>query len=286
MIWLLLSILCSTLIFVVFKLFDKHGIDNLQAIITNYFVAFSVGLITSEIDFQPLSIISEAWYPNTIILGLVFISLFQLMAAVSQKLGVSVVSVSVKMSLAIPVIAAVILYDEQMPTIKILGILAALTAVFMASYKPEQTKGHTLYILMPIVLFLGSGLLDAFLNYNQKFLVPSSQHAYFASATFLNAGIFGLLFISAKSLKSKVKVEWKNIIGGIILGIPNYGSIYFLLRALDVPTLESSVVFPINNVGIVLLSVVIGGLVFHEHLSRTNKIGILMALVGIALIAL
>ena len=154
----------------------------------------------------------------------------------------------------------------------------------MATYKPEKTKGHPWQMFMPVLLFLGSGLLDAFINYNQRLLVPAHEHAYFASGIFLIAGLLGILFVSIRKLKTHVPIKGKNIIGGIFLGIPNYGSIYFLLRALEVPTLESSVVFPVNNVGIVLLSVIVGRSAFSERLSGLNKAGIAFAIIAIALI--
>lgn len=43
MVYLILSVLSSTLIFVVFKLFDVYKIQTLYAIITNYVVACTVG---------------------------------------------------------------------------------------------------------------------------------------------------------------------------------------------------------------------------------------------------
>lgn len=285
MIWLAFSILCSTLIFIIFKLFARYEVNNLQAIVVNYFVAFAAGSLSNGFDIDFESLPSEPWFASSVVLGIVFISLFQVMAFVSQKLGVSTVSVSVKMSLAIPVIAAIVLYDEKLHLVKILGVLAALAAVYMASYKPEKTKGHRLYLLMPIILFIGSGLLDAFINYNQRFLVPSDQYAQFTSISFLLAGLFGVFFVIAKSLKSPTPIHWKNILGGIALGIPNYGSIYFLLRALDVRSLESSVIFPINNVGIVAVSVIIARVFFKESLSLLNKIGIALAILAIVLIA-
>ena len=285
MIWLAFSILCSTLIFIIFKLFARYEVNNLQAIVVNYFVAFAAGSLSNGFDIDFESIPSEQWFASSIVLGIVFISLFQVMAFVSQKLGVSTVSVSVKMSLAIPVIAAIILYDEKLHLVKILGVLAALAAVYMASYKPEKTKGHRLYLLMPLILFIGSGLLDAFINYIQRFLVPSYQYAQFTSISFLLAGLFGVFFVIAKSLKSATPIHWKNILGGIALGIPNYGSIYFLLMALDVRSLESSVIFPINNVGIVAVSVIIARVFFKESLSLLNKIGIALAILAIVLIA-
>lgn len=285
MIWLAFSILCSTLIFIIFKLFARYEVNNLQAIVVNYFVAFAAGSISNgfPLDFKTLP--TEPWFLSSLILGIVFISLFQVMAFVSQKLGVSTVSISVKMSLAIPVVAAIILYDEQLYFTKVLGVIAALAAVYMASFKPEKTKGHRMYIFMPIILFVGSGLLDAFINYNQRFLVPSSQYAQFTSISFLLAGLFGVLFLIIKRINAPLQLQWKSLAGGVLLGIPNYGSIYFLLKALDVQSLESSVIFPINNVGIVALSVIIARIFFKESLSLLNKIGIALAILAIVLIA-
>lgn len=286
MIWLLLSIASSTLIFAIFKLFAKYNINNLQAIVVNYYVAFAVGFLSGDFEFSVLDLGSKPWSVSIIILGFLFITLFQVMALVSQKFGVSAVSVAVKMSLVIPVLAAVFIYHEDISYLKGIGILCALAAVYLATLKPEKTKGKPAYLFLPIILFVGSGFLDAFINFNQAILVPVGDQAYFASSIFFVAGIFGLIFISYQALMKKVSFQWKNILGGILLGIPNYGSIYFLLQALEIKSLESSVIFPINNVGIVALSVIVGKLFFNEHLSKTNKAGIALALIAILLIAI
>lgn len=286
MIWLLLSIASSTLIFAIFKLFTKYNINNLQAIVVNYYVAFAVGFLSGDFDFSVLDLGSKPWSVSIIILGFLFITLFQVMALVSQKFGVSAVSVAVKMSLVIPVLAAVFIYHEDISFLKGIGILCALAAVYLATLKPEKTKGKPAYLFLPIILFVGSGFLDAFINFNQAILVPVGDQAYFASSIFFVAGIFGFIFISYQALMKKVSFQWKNILAGILLGIPNYGSIYFLLQALEIKSLESSVIFPINNVGIVALSVIVGKLFFNEHLSKTNKAGIALALIAILLIAI
>lgn len=285
MIWLLLSILSSTIIFVVFKLFHRFGISNLQAIIVNYFVAFSVGYLSDGFEVNLSDIPDKPWFYSVVILGFMFISLFQLMAFVSQKFGVAAVSVTVKMSLVIPVLFGIWYYGDTTSPLKIAGIIAALAAVYLATRKPTKTKSAPLYVVLPLILFLGSGFLDSLLKYNQQELVPSHEHSYFASLIFLTAGIIGMALFAVQVARGKQTPNWKNIIGGICLGIPNYGSIYFLLKALESKGLESSVVFPINNVGIVAVSVVTGWLLFNEKISRMNKIGIILALVAIVLIA-
>ena len=41
MVYLVFSIFCSTLILILFKLFERFGVTNLYAIIANYMVEFS-----------------------------------------------------------------------------------------------------------------------------------------------------------------------------------------------------------------------------------------------------
>ena len=79
--------------------------------------------------------------------------------------------------------------------------------------------------------------------------------------------------------------EFKSIQAGILLGVPNYFSIYFLLKAIGSYSESSALVFGLNNIGIVILSTLLSMLIFKETLSRGNKIGIAMALLSIVLIA-
>ncbi len=286
MTWLFLSILCSTLIFIVFKLFARFHISNLQAIVVNYFVAFFTGFWMFPFAINPVEIIEKPWFSSILILGALFISLFQLMAFVSQKFGVAAVSVAVKMSLVIPVIFAMWRYGENLGFLKVMGIVAALVAVWLATRKPGKTQGDLKLAIVPLVLFVGSGFLDAFLKYNQQELLPPADKARFTSLIFLTAGIIGIFWFAAKCKWGNERPpQWRALLGGLALGIPNYGSIYFLLKALEMRDLESSAIFPINNVGVVALSTLCGFLLFNEKLSPKNRLGILLAMVSIGLIA-
>ena len=74
------------------------------------------------------------------------------------------------------------------------------------------------------------------------------------------------------------------ILGGIILGIPNYFSIVYLLKALGTDGIESSTAFTVNNVGIVVLSTLLGLFLFHERLSLKNWLGIFTAVLSVYLV--
>lgn len=286
MIWLLFSIICSTLIFVIFKYFDKFGVDNLQAIIVNYVVAFSLGMGLHGFETPLLEIPGKNWFWSAFLLGIIFIWLFQLMALASQKIGVSVVSITVKMSLVIPVVFGILYYQESVGLLKIIGIGLALFAVYLTTAKNKSKKSSELYIKLPLILFFGSGIMDTFINYNQEEVVMASEHGLFTSSIFGMAAVFGCILLFIQHRKNKVKLNIKNLWAGIILGIPNYGSIYFLIRSLNHNNMESSIVFPINNVGIVALSVLVGLFLFSEKLNLKNKIGIALALLSIALLGM
>ena len=135
MLYLALSVLCSSLIFVIFKLFSVYKVQTLYAIITNYVVAFLVGLVLYEgtIDFNGIA--KQSWFFGTLALGVFFILIFNLMAKTSQVAGVSVASVATKMSLVMPVLFGVIQYKESLSFLQIIGILLALAAVYFASLK-------------------------------------------------------------------------------------------------------------------------------------------------------
>ena len=107
----------------------------------------------------------------------------------------------------------------------------------MSTYKPQRIKSSPLSIVLPIILFLGSGFLDSFLKYNQEELVAPADQAWFASSIFGCAALFGIALVLFRVLKDRVALPSKALLGGIALGIHNYGTIYFLLRALDSPGL-------------------------------------------------
>ena len=285
MIDLLLSIACSSLIFVIFKLYKVYKVETLYAIIINYITACTVGLILQGQWTGFAKLPGKPWFIAALALGVLFIIVFNLMAKTSQDLGVSVASVATKMSLAIPVLVGVWLYQEQLGLFKILGILLALLAVYFASIK-KATRWQRKALLLPALVFLGSGIIDVAIKYIQNFLVEAPEFPLFSSSVFAAAALTGLIFIGIREPSRYLNYGSKNIIAGIALGVPNFFSIYFLLRALNTPKLASATVFTLNNTGIVMFTTLLGIALFQERLSRTNWMGIVMAVISILLVAL
>lgn len=284
MIYLLLSILFTTSLFVIFKYYGIYKIDTIKAIVVNYYVAFSLGFVFAERSFSVIEIPQQPWFLGSLVLGALFVLIFFVMALTSQRNGVSVASVSGKMSVVVPILFGVFLYNESVTFLKITGIVIALIAVYLASVKEEKNKVSEAGVLFPILLFLGSGTIDTVLKYVQVNFVPKGDVSIFSGSLFGIAAVFGTLILLVKTIKKPEKFGLKNIFAGIILGVPNYFSIVFLIKALQTEGFESSVLFTINNVAIVVVSTLVGLLVFREKFSVKNKIGVALAIVGILMV--
>ena len=283
MTYLLLSIVASSLIFVIFKLFARFKIDTFQAIVVNYAVAFTTGILLYEGDTSVSEALQSEWFIGAIALGIVFISVFNLMAITTQKSGLSVVSVATKMSVIIPIVFGIIYYKESAAVLKLVGILLALIAVYLASAKNNNivTKGS---LLFPFLILVGSGIIDVSIKFIEEYYVNETDAGIFSSAIFASAGIIGITIIGYQLIKGTVKLQFKNLIAGIALGIPNYFSIFFLVKALRIDGMESSAIFPLNNVSIVILSTFLGIVLFKEKLHLKNWIGIALAVISIILV--
>lgn len=286
MIYLLLSILASSVIFVIFKLFQNYRVNTLQAIIVNYFIACSVGFFGFIKETEISAIPVKPWFTGTFFLGFLFIGIFYLAAVTTQRSGLSVVSVATKMSVVIPIVFGISYFNESTGFIKVTGIVLALAAVYLTSIKtPTGIKIKKENLIFPILVFLGSGIIDTTIKFLEAEYVNPDEVALFSSSIFAVAGIIGTLILIGQGATGKLKITGKNILGGIALGIPNYFSIYFLVLALRAEGFESSTVFTINNVAIVLVSTLLGIVLFKEHLIRKNWIGIVLAVISIILVA-
>ena len=284
MIYILLSVLFNAVLFVILKLFSRFNINTLQALVVNYFTAFAMGLLFSKEDFEYAEIVEKAWFTGSFLLGFLFIAVFYVTALTSQRNGISVASVASKMSVIIPVCFGVILYNESLGFTKIIGVILAVVAVYFSSKKEEGSIADYKNILLPVLVFFGAGAIDTSLKIMQNNYLPSEEIAMFSSHTFLMAFSVGIVLIGFNILKNKMKITGKSILGGIVLGIPNYFSLYYLIKMLDSRVFESSTIFTIHNVAIVVVSTLVAILFFKEKITMRNGIGIALAIVAIFLV--
>ncbi len=285
MIYLFLSILFSTLTVTYFKIFELKKVQTFQAIIVNYITCGVIGTSFSERAIWHPEVYSSPILLYTFILGFLFISIFYCIALTAQKISVSASMVAAKLSVVVPVVLAWLLYQEHITWMQIVGILLSLAAVYFISRKEQSIhqKGWVL-LLLPALVFMGSGSIDSLLNYLEKTFVPAFSADEIVTCTFIFAFLLGLTFFVYRSQKGADKFELKSVYWGIALGIPNYFSMYFLVKTLG--SFPATFIFPIINIGIVVMSTLIAFLFFKEHLSKINMLGMALAFIAILLISL
>ena len=287
MIYLILSVLSSVIIFVVFKIFSKYSVNTFHAIVVNYVVACASGVTAYENSIKVTEISSYEWFYLSLALGSLFIIVFNLMALTTQRSGLSVVSVATKMSVVIPIIFGLVYYKESFGAIKIAGVFLALIAVYLSSTKTKD--GLTVSrkdFIFPLLVFIGSGIIDTSLKFLENSFVAENDVPLFSATIFGAAACIGIMVIIFQAIKGDFSFQLKNIVGGIVLGIPNYFSIYFLVKALRSDLLDSSGIFTINNVAVVMVSTFFGILFFKEKLSTSNWLGMFLAVISIFLVTL
>lgn len=286
MIYIAISIILFNVLVVFFKLFEKYNIDNLQALISNYFISALLSLLLlSENDNIQSSIESE-WFIHAIILGTFFISIFNIYALGIQKIGIATTSVINKMSFVIPVVFSIIFYENEVFSLSILfGVLLALLGIYLSSTNNSSFNFDKKYFWIILIIFFGQGFVDIVLN-DSKFYIPKDENILFFLILFISATTAGILILFAKKQISHIKI--KNLLWGAIFGIPNFFSIFYFLKALqsDYFIDKSYLIFPLTSVGIVVTTTFLGMLIYKEILTKRNLIGITIAVISIIIISL
>lgn len=291
MILIILSIILSSYLTLAFKALQRLNISTFQAIVFNYLTCVVVGSIVNG-QYPLSSIISGApWLRWSLLMGSMFIALFNLIAFVTKKMGVAITSVANKLSLVIPFVFAVLVYGDKAVWQNYLGLILAVTAVVFTCWPHKKIEGSSLpvlkgvMVLIPAVLFIGSGLLDTLITYTEHHFLNAANKDAYLILTFNVAGAIGVMILLFQYWTKKEQFSWKAIVAGLVIGIPNYFSIQTLMMALDQYAEKASVVMPVVNIGIVLFSTVVAFYVFKEKLSKLNWTGIVLAVLAIVLLS-
>lgn len=287
----ILSIVLNVLVVVIFRIFDRYEIQTLPAIVINYFVCAVLGFTIAGTWPWLVFSIQPIWLPFTFVLGSIFIVAFVTIAYTVYYYGVSYTSVFQKISLAIPAVYAIYFFGEPTSVLKWVGIGLAVASIYLINKKniDQQTSKSSSFgwivFLLPVITFLFNGVIDCIFFFVQQRQYIQGENFEFIASIFLIAAILGLVYFMTQMVFRRKRIRGKDVLAGLLLGLPNFFAVYFFFRSLNVGW-GASVVVPINNVGIILLSTGIGIYYFSERFSSVNKVGMLLALAAIILISI
>lgn len=284
MLYLVLAIVFSTGVFVAMRLFERFKLDNHQALMWNYVFAAGTGFLMCKQFDTPAQLVNEPWFGLSILTGFWFIFTYLLMTASTQRSGVTVTSLSSKLSVVLPTLAGVVLFSEKLNFVATMGIVLALVAlVLVVGGKNATNKDIKINWLLPVLIFFGTGTGDILMKLTEQ-QNSSDDMGFMIAFIYFIAMLFGFLVVAFDLIRSKSKWQWKNAIGGITLGVINFFSTFCVYNAMR--CFDNVVLFPVYNIGVVCLTALTGWLLFKEKLTWKNYLGLAIAIIAVILITL
>ena len=284
MLYLVLAIVFSTGVFVAMRLFERFKLDNHQALMWNYVFAAGTGFLMCKQFDTPTQLVNEPWFGLSILTGFWFIFTYLLMTASTQRSGVTVTSLSSKLSVVLPTLAGVVLFSEKLNFVATMGIVLALVAlVLVVGGKNATDKDIKINWLLPVLIFFGTGTGDILMKLTEQ-QNSSDDMGFMIAFIYFIAMLFGFLVVAFDLIRGKSKWQWRSAIGGIALGVINFFSTFCVYNAMR--CFDNVVLFPIYNIGVVCLTALTGWLLFKEKLTWKNYLGLAIAIIAVILITL
>lgn len=298
-IYLIIATVCAAMFSIFFKIFHRRGIDSDQAIFFNYLTAFILGLLFSlhgDVTVNPLK---AHWLVPVLILGVIFLAGMVLLSDSTRRVGVAISTVCSRASMVIPIIVSYLMIEgsDKPRWLLICLVLLAMTLTVWTG-KPDDGRSYSFRdILAPIIVFITFGLSNSFLKIIQHRVTEADikaglpEQAINSELSLVTATVFfvAMLLCSYSFFKKgpdgkRTPVSVKNILGGMGLGAANYFCTYVLMLAMK--SIDSSILFPIHNIGIVAIGTLVGVWAFKEKLRAHQIVGIILAALAIAWLCL
>lgn len=275
MIALLLTVLCSSSIALILKYNDTRDGNPLLLLAGNYFIAaiISFGFILADLN----ATVSIETFIFGVLLAFLFVASFFAFAKAVGAAGTALATVSSRLSVIVPLLLSIVIYQEEPTVYQFVGIFLAFITIilFYFSLRNESSKKlRFIDYFYLIAVLVGIGLNDFCMKVFQQWR-PEVEKSYFIFIIFSAATIYTTFVIFIKQIPLKSIV----LIRGGILGVPNMFSTFFILLALA--QLPAIVVYPMTNIGIILLTALGAWIIWREKLNMYGKWALVSGIIAI-----
>ncbi|MFB6279755.1 MAG: hypothetical protein ABEK75_09645 [Salinibacter sp.] len=307
MVALAFAVACSVAIGVIFKHAGRRQLDRTALLTVNYASAVGVAVLVLALggrDVQGGLTLSVGLGVLGVGTGALLIAGFFALAWATEAAGMSLAIGVMRVSVVVPFLASWLVWEEVPTLAQGIGMILAMGAFFLLAHrKPtpapapasSPTEGLAAGMqaapsvdwyatgVLALTFCLGGGVDVSMKAFQEGFGTQNSRVLFLLLA-------FGVAFLIGAAIvlwRGVVRDHWptgRTLGWGLLLGIVNYGSLEFLLRAIE--ALPGPFVFPANNIAIMSLAALLGVTVWGEHLSRPNRIGLGLAAVALVLLGL
>lgn len=280
MIFLILTIICSTSLALILKYGSVKKSNIILLINGNYLTAsiFALGFIIYQGGFHfSLNAILFSMF-----LGVLFAETFVLYSKAINYAGTALATVSARLSVLIPVLTSIILYGEK-PSIQMLVgfvlVLVTLYFFYLSLKNHGNSNESTAKYIYLFLLLVGIGFVDLSMKIFERNF-PIDEKGTFVFQIFS----FAFLYTLIRILIGKIKFDKHTYMIGLVLGIPNVLAITFLLEALHI--LPAIIVFPIQNIGVIVLTAIAAYIFWKEKINLYGRIALAVGIAAILLLKL
>lgn len=258
MLFLLLALVFSAVLALVLKYLNTGSPYGV------YLVNYITCAVLAFATLQPRTLYNGDATPCWLgaITGLVYLASLAANGYSIHKNGAILSSVFTRLGGLVPILLSVTLFGERPTLLQRLGVVLAVAAAVVMNGLPGKAAAEQRVYLLPLVLtLLLNGTADAMSKvFNQ--LGRRQDDGLFMFYIFLFAGLATLVLL----LRRRCPVTKRDVLFGILEGVPNFLSSRLLLAALG--QLPAFLVYPSYSVGVILVISVASFFVFRERLNR------------------
>jgi drug/metabolite transporter (DMT)-like permease len=298
MLFFLLAVVFTVMLYLIMRAYPRYQVDSFHAVVFNYYSCVLTGLVLTPdlAQFSQVQWGSEGTI-LTMALGAMFVTAFMLIGLTAQKVSVTATSLAGNMSLVIPVLFGLFVFrnnNKDFTALNYLGLVLALVALALGAIQrspkssdPDnagQAAKQALWIL-PVLTFFATGTNNTLINFLSSKYYPAGQITVFMIIACFGAVVIGTLILIYRIIAHGHQLKFRSVVGGLLLGVPNFLSLYFLLLALAAFGNSAAYVFPIYNILTMLVSALAAWALYKERLNTLNKWGLVLAVAAIVLIS-
>ena len=275
MFYLILAILSSAMVSITMRASEKYITNKMAMFMSNY--AICIALSAAFMDWKNVSAgLGVSALVLGVISGILYLVSFIFLQNNMQHNGIVLSSTFMKLGVLIPTVMAVVVFHEVPSWTQILGIGISILAIIMIHFEKEalQESNKKIWLLLLLVL---SGFTDSMANIYEQVGKPEGKDGYLL-ITFFVAFLLATVF----AFGEKNKITRKDLLFGMLIGIPNYFSARFLLLALG--SVDAVLAYPMYSVATIIVITLVGLLAFHEQISRKKAFALAMIVVAVWLL--
>lgn len=279
MLFLILAVLSSSVLAIVLKYLDSgygYGV---------YFFNYVTCAVLAFATLEKKSL----WNGDPLPLWLGAVSGFLYLAALIvyaysiRKNGAVLSSVFTRLGVLVPIFVSVVLFGERPSLLQGAGVLVAVLAAVVMNGLPKKAGDQGVSPGLAVVPLLLALLLNGSSDSMSKIftqLGSRQDDGLFVFYIFLFAGVFTLVLL----LRERQKLTRRDLLLGILVGVPNFFSSRLLLAALT--ELPAFLVYPSYSVGAILVISTASFFLFRERLNRRQMGAVGMILGALVLLNL